>query len=334
MRGADRAAYLQGLLTNDIVALAQDSGCYAAYLTQHGRMITDLEVLNLGDALLLDVPASRGRLMADRLNELIFTEDVQVLDRTEEWGHVSVHGPRSVDVVVRVLQSLGASQIPTPQELESWVPYRNVRFELNGTPGVLVRRDDFDVIGCGIYLPPTPGVPGAVAAPEWGAGWRALGDALQSAGAVAISADAAETLRIEAGRPAFGIDLDEDTIPLEAGLENRAISFTKGCYVGQEVIFRIVSRGHGRVARRLVGLTLETGPPGVEPGPVGSLRGATLWHDDKEVGRVTSAAFSPAVEKVIALGYVHRDLASPAIRVLVSADGDKIAATVSRVIGA
>jgi len=104
-------------------------------------------------------------------------------------------------------------------------------------------------------------------------------------------------LRVEAGRPEFGVDMDADTIPLEAGIEHRAISFTKGCYVGQEVIIRVLHRGHGRVARRLVGLNVA--------GPVPA-RGAKLYAGDREIGMVTSAADSPR-SGTIALGYVHRD---------------------------
>jgi folate-binding protein YgfZ len=107
-------------------------------------------------------------------------------------------------------------------------------------------------------------------------------------------------VRIENGRPRFGRDMDADTIPLEAGLEDRAISRSKGCYVGQEVIVRVQDRGHGRVAKRLVGLTLDAGAS-VPPS------GARIVSGEREIGRVTSAVLSPAPGRPIALGYVHRD---------------------------
>jgi folate-binding protein YgfZ len=110
-------------------------------------------------------------------------------------------------------------------------------------------------------------------------------------------------LRLEAGRPLFLVDMDEHTIPLEAGLEDHAISFTKGCYVGQEVIVRVMHRGHGRVARKLVGLLL--GKDGV------ARAGDRILRDARELGRVTSTAWSPTLQRPIALGYVHRDFVSP-----------------------
>jgi folate-binding protein YgfZ len=130
-----------------------------------------------------------------------------------------------------------------------------------------------------------------------------LAQALRAQGATPLDAAAIDALRIEGGMPEFHKDMDEDTIPLEAGIEPRAISFTKGCYVGQEVIIRVMHRGHGRVARRLVGLVLDTSdvPPA----------GSPISMDGRDVGRVTSSALSPAVGKPIALGYVHRDHTAP-----------------------
>ncbi len=126
-----------------------------------------------------------------------------------------------------------------------------------------------------------------------------LVDAEPPAGADTIGEEELERLRILARTPRLGRELDDRVMPAEAGLEQRAISFTKGCYVGQEVIIRVLHRGHGRVARRLVGLTVE----GVDV-PVS---GTTVSTGDREVGHVTSAAFSPALQKPIALAYVHRD---------------------------
>jgi folate-binding protein YgfZ len=138
---------------------------------------------------------------------------------------------------------------------------------------------------------------------------------LAAAGIEPVSDAIAEVLRIEAGRPAFGRDMDGQTIPLEAGLLERAISLTKGCYVGQEVIVRVLHRGGGRVAKRLVKLTFD---PTVEtaPGP-----GTVLSIDGHDVGRITSAAWSPRLGRVVALGYVARESAEPGRRVVASAAG-------------
>ncbi len=121
----------------------------------------------------------------------------------------------------------------------------------------------------------------------------------------------AEAIRIEAGVPRFHRDMDEDTIPLEAGIESSAISMTKGCYVGQEVIIRVLHRGHGRVVRKLVGLTFDHGARV----PVA---GAVVRRNDREVGHITSACASPALLRPIALAYVHRDFVEPGT--VVSAD--------------
>jgi folate-binding protein YgfZ len=121
---------------------------------------------------------------------------------------------------------------------------------------------------------------------------------------VRVSEADAETVRIESGRPRFGVDMDTETIPLEAGLEERAISRSKGCYVGQEVIVRVQDRGQGRVAKRLVGLTFDAGASV-------PAAGARILSGEREIGRVTSATWSPALSRPIALGYAHRDFVEP-----------------------
>jgi folate-binding protein YgfZ len=124
--------------------------------------------------------------------------------------------------------------------------------------------------------------------------------AFVAAGAVRGTSADAEVVRIEHGRPRFGVDMDTDTIPLEAGIEARAISRSKGCYVGQEVIVRVQDRGQGRVARRLVGLTFAAAAPV-------PAAGTRIVSGDRDIGRITSATWSPAAGRPIALGYIHRD---------------------------
>jgi folate-binding protein YgfZ len=290
--GADRRRVLQGLLTNDIEALGPGAGCYAALLTPQGRMITDMRVLELGDACLLDLPAEPAPLVAGRLEESIFTEDVAVRDVTPEQAQFAVHGPEAFDVVARALAEAGVDAPPAAR-LAALRDHDGLRLALIGSHLVISRADDLGVPGVVLY-----------AAREHRA---RLWEALSGAGARPVSRQAAEALRVERGRPAFGADMDEHTIPLEAGIEARAISFTKGCYVGQEVIIRVLHRGHGRVARRLVRLELDAaGPEALPP------RGATLSLGDREVGRLTSVAWSPQ-RGGVALGYVHRDHATPGL---------------------
>jgi len=138
----------------------------------------------------------------------------------------------------------------------------------------------------------------------------ALHEGLREAGVREIDADVAEALRVEAGVPKFELDMDEETIPLEAGIESRAISLTKGCYVGQEVIIRVLHRGHGRVARKLVGLTLEGG--GVPAS------GTPVEAEGKPVGETRSAVISPTLSRPIALAYLHRDFLTPGTQMTVN----------------
>lgn len=291
LTGADRRSYLQGLLTNDIEALQPGTGCYAAMLTAQGRMITDMRVLELGDALLLEVPASVTTSVRDHLDRFVFSEDVQVSDVTPLRATVGLYGPEAIDVLQRARVEGGAPARP----------FDSTRVRLAGVDAILVNSDEIGVEGFDFLV-------GPAAVP-------AIRQALLGAGAVAADAEDVEIVRVESGHPRFGVDMDADTIPLEAGIEGRAISRTKGCYVGQEVIVRVQDRGHGRVARRLVGLSL----PASAPVPAA---GSVVTADGKDVGRVTSAVSSPALARPIALAYVHRDLVSSGTPVSVAGSGE------------
>jgi folate-binding protein YgfZ len=286
LTGADRRSYLQGLLTNDIAALTPGTGCYAAMLTAQGRMMTDMRVLELGDRLLLGVPLAVTAAVRDHLDRFIFSEDVQVEDVTEARAEIGVYGPGALDALLGA--GTGGS---APSSL-----FESTRVRLAGADAIVVRSDEAGVAGYDVI----------VDAPYA----SAVTAALLAAGAVRATDEDVEAVRVESGRPRFGIDMDADTIPLEAGLEERAISRSKGCYVGQEVIVRVQDRGHGRVAKRLVGLTFDADAP-VPPA------GARIVSGERELGRVTSAIRSPALARPIALGYVHRDFVEPGTGVAV-----------------
>ncbi|PYR00621.1 MAG: hypothetical protein DMF97_09145 [Acidobacteria bacterium] len=173
----------------------------------------------------------------------------------------------------------------------------NLRALWGGEPAIVARIDDAGEAGYDVF------VDRAKAA--------AFVSAIGAAGAVPLDLPTAEAIRLEAGVPRFHRDMDEETIPLEAGIESRAISFTKRCYVGQEVVIRVLHRGHGRVVRKLVGLLVDGNQT---PAPGAGVRGA-----DRDIGRVTSSAFSPALQRPIALAYVHRDFV--ATGTMVTVDG-------------
>jgi folate-binding protein YgfZ len=295
--GQDRAEYLQGLLSNDIVALKPGGGCYATYLTPQGRIIADLFVYELGDLILLTMSGDVTATVLGKLDQFIFSEDVKLGDVTETFGQCAVIGPGAAKVVAAVVTGVSADLLSALDD------HGNVRAFVDRRPAIVVRVTDTGEPGFDVFVER--------------AQTDALKTKLQGAGAIPIDAATADTVRIESGVAVFHRDMDEETIPLEAGIEGRAISLTKGCYVGQEVIIRVLHRGHGRVARKLVGLLLEgsSAPPA----------GARIRSGDREIGHVTSAAVSPALDRPIALAYVQRDFVQPGTPVTV----DGIPAVVS-----
>ena len=297
--GQDRAAYLQGLLTNDIQALTPGTGCYSAWLSPQGRMHTDMHVLESGDMILLDVPAETLDATIQRLDQFIFTEDVQVASLAESLGGVWLHGPQAASVLEKVIE--GA------RGFNEWSEYRNGRFQFGASPVSVVRISQLGVPGFCVYLER--------------ARVSEMTAALTNAGAELVSDEAITAARIEAGYPVFGFDMTDDTIPLEAGIETRAISFTKGCYVGQEVIIRVLHRGHGRVAKKLVRVRVDGPRPE---------RGAKLHAGDREVGTVTSAAESPQ-SGALAFAYVHRDFFTSGTELQVEVPTGRAAALVSEI---
>lgn len=293
--GDDRRTWLQGLLSNDVVALTAGHGCYACYLTPQGRMISDMRLLELGDRILADVPPGMAMSLIERLDPFIIAEDVVLADVTAAVARVSVHGPAAAEALESICGGGG--------RLATLGPNQSVTAEFAGRDATLARARDLRLPGFDVYLDP--------------ARVAALIAALGELGVLLGDPETFESLRVEGGVPRFGVDMDHTTIPLEAGLEHEAISFTKGCYVGQEVIVRVMHRGQGRVARRLVGLRLDRSCV-VTDASVG-LPEASVWHASKEAGRVTSAAWSDALESVLALGYLAREFAEPGIVVEIRA---------------
>jgi tRNA-modifying protein YgfZ len=295
LTGADRRSYLQGLLTNDIEALTPGTGCYAAMLTAQGRMMTDMRVLELGDALLLSLPLHVTAAIREHLDRFIFSEDVQVKDVTASRAEIGIYGPAAPDLLVKI-----GAEGDVPSRI-----FEITRVRMVGVESVVIGSDEPGVGGYDILVDAADAEP-VIAA-------------LLASGAVRVSELDAETVRIESGRPRFGADMDTDTIPLEAGLEERAISRSKGCYVGQEVIVRVQDRGQGRVAKRLVGLTFDAGAPV-------PAAGSRILSGEREIGRVTSATWSPALSRPIALGYAHRDFVEPYTPVAVDGRAGVVAA--------
>ncbi len=283
--GRDPVKMVQGLLTNDLAGAPPGRGVYAAMLTPKGRTIAELRAFRLerpgGTEVLLDLPREALEGTREHLKKFVPPMFARWADVSGEVGVVGVYGPLSRE---RVARALGLEVPPLEEDAFVEAPYDDAPVVIAGTR-YAGGEEGFDLIA------PTAVLPGL---------WRAL----LETGARPVGLGTLETLRVEAGIPRYGADLTEEVIPTEAfeavGMMPRAVSFTKGCYTGQEVIVRIAHRGH--VNRHLRGLRL-----GGLPAPAAGTR---LFHPEtgKEVGRITSVAFSPLLGETVALGYVRREL--------------------------
>ncbi len=281
LTGVDRIRFLHGQVTNDVKALGFGEGCYAALITAKGRMQSDLNIYRLEDELLLDFEPGLAGLVSKRLEHYIIAEDVQVVDVAPHYGLLSVQGPRSQDVVRDAM--LGQ---PPPEKAFQFLKVTDAkRGEL-----YLVNQPRLGMPGFDLFVPLA----------NLGEALETLRVGVAKIGGTLCGWNAFELRRIEAGVPRFGADIDETNIPLEAGLEKRAISFNKGCYIGQEVISRI--KTYSEVAKALRGLRLADD---LKTLPV---KGVKLFQAGKEVGYVTSAARSPSLKANIGLGYVRKEV--------------------------
>ena len=299
VHGADRKTFLHALLTNDLAMLSAGTGCYAALLPPQGRMMADMNVFELGEVILIDTRREVKDVLLQRFDQMIFSEDVQLGDVSDPWGCLGLYGPQAMQIAGSIVAA----------DLTQFVPFQNARLQYGGALLVAARCDAMGLTGVLLFAE-------AGAIPS-------LAQALRAAGATELRPEAAEALRLEAGEAAFLVDMDEDTIPPEAGIETKAVSYLKGCFPGQEVLVRLRDRGHGKVVRKLVGLMIDA-----EAAPAA---GSLIVAREKEIGRVTSSVVSPALGRPIALGYVHRDFVDPGTAVVVVDGGSRVDATVTEV---
>jgi tRNA-modifying protein YgfZ len=277
LSGAAAIEFLNGQVTNELADLHAGEGCYAAFLTHKGKMLGDLRILAVGEGgaapreLLLDTERVALQALFDMINRFKVGYEVQLHKRTLQSGLLSLIGPESASVA-------GAARLGRAE-------HDNLAVQLDGVGCWSVRTDG--------------GVDLICEAEDTGR----LKDVLLERGAAAVSTEAAECVRIESGRPRFGIDIDESTIPQEAGLNERAVSFTKGCYVGQATVARLHYRG--KPNRHLRGLRLSAP----------ALGGMEIHFGERSVGRVGSVASSPELGP-IALALLRRE-AAPGARVSV-----------------
>jgi len=286
VRGADRKTFLHALLTNDIALLSAGTGCYAALLTPQGRMIADMNVFELGDVMLIDVSREVKDVLLQRFDQLIFSEDVQLGDVSDAWGCIAVYGPRAAAVAGGLLDA----------DLAGFRPFQNARFERAGELVVAARRDALGLTGF-LLFGDACAMPG-------------MAQALQAAGAAALQPETVEALRVEAGEPAFLVDMGDDTIRRRPASKRRPSATRRGAFPGRKCWCGSgPGARQGRTEARRVDDRRENR----------AAPGSVIVGGEKEIGHVTSCVISPAIGKPIALGYVHRDFVEPGTAVSVAA---------------
>ena len=270
VNGPDAVSYLQNLISADLDPVGDGEGAQSLLLTPQGKLDADFRLLRVGDDCWLDADTGTGPSLTESLLRFRIRVKVDVEDRSDAWGVLAVKGP-DAETVVRAASGV---EVPdAPHAHVAWGAGHVVRADWPGIPGI-------DLVGPRVEL-------------------TRHRDALLTAGAVAASTDDYEVVRIEAGVPRQTLDLNEKTIPQEAFLDQVAISFSKGCFLGQELVTRIDTRGH--VNRYLRGIRLGAD----------AAAGADVVAGDKAVGALTSVAHSPALGP-IALAYVRREVEPPA----------------------
>jgi aminomethyltransferase len=265
MLGEDRVRLLHAMTTNHIQQLTPGSGCYAYFLNAQGRILADVNVLCRPEYLLLDTEPETREKVVKHLDQFIIADDVTLEDASDNLSAFALEGPQAESI----LRALGAPIPAANYANELWDRVLVARLSYSGADGFRLYGPD-------------------------------LATTLTTAGAEPATLEAFEIVRIEHGKPRYGADLSERFLSQEAN-QPQALSFTKGCYLGQEIVERVRSRG--QVHRVLVSLEIDTAQP---PEP-----GTKLQEHGAAVAEITSAAYSPALDKSVALAYVRTDRSAP-----------------------
>jgi folate-binding protein YgfZ len=271
LAGADRVRFLHNLCTNEIRKLAVGAGCEAFLTSVQGKTLAHVFVFAGPETLVVDTVAGQAEAILKHLDHYLVSEQVTLTDRSDEWGEVLVAGPAAAEL----LASLCGAELPG--EL---LAHRSVA--LAGRPASL-RRAEITAGGGFLVSAARDAVTTIV-------------DAIVAAGAIPCAMAAFDAARIEHGFPLFGQDITPANLPQEVGRDRQAISFVKGCYLGQETVARIDALGH--VNKLLVGLRFA--------GPGAPEAGLKVQNGQTDVGHVTSVAYSPRFQAAIGLGYVRR----------------------------
>ena len=305
--GSEAVQFLNGLITNDMKTLAEGAWMPAAFPSVQGRLLASVRVVRLKDettdenvcpVFLIDTEAVTHERVLKTIERFTLAGDFRVSDITSETALISVQGNNAVDVVQSVL---GAEAVGQPANGVTNISWRQpqVTGDVNVIRASHTAEDGFDLV---------------VKADQAGSLWSAL----QDADARPVGYDAFDILRIEAGLPRYGVDMDDTNVVTETALDD-AVSYTKGCYVGQEIIARIKYRGH--VAKKLAGLVFDQAVKVEANSTIKST-------DDKDIGRVTSVTYSPHLGRTIALGYLKYDYLAAGTNVKINSGAEEFQAEV------
>ena len=276
LTGGDRVRWLNGMVTNNIRDLAAGRGVYAFLLNPQGHILGDLYAYNRGDSLMIDSDQFQSEKLLATFDHYIIMDDVEVTNVSDKLTAIGIMGPKSREV----LRGAGF-EIPNLEPLQFVdVNWRNVSM-------TMVRGDNESIECYELWSSPDQ--------------VTSVRDTLTNAGAMLVGSNALELLRVAAGIPRYGQDIRERDLPQETE-QQRALHFSKGCYIGQEIVERIRSRGN--VHRKFTGFEVEGALPAV---------GAKIQADGRDIGEITSVASLPLAggERSVALGYIRRELATP-----------------------
>ena len=293
--GRDAAMFLNGLVTNDVKNLARGWWMPAIFANVQGRLIAAVRILHRDDGFLIDTEITTRDKVVDLLSRFILAGDFRVTDLTSEIGTLSIQGKRAAEKLSTVLGDDDGAL-----ERGRILQTRFDDKDLTIIRATHTAEEGFDLFGAADLI-------------------EQLHDALWNGGTEIVRGETVEVLRIEAGIPRYGVDMDENTVVSETSLDD-AISDTKGCYVGQEIIIRIKHRGH--VAKKLAGVMLEAPWPLDEHAEI-------ISDDHQEIGRITSLTFSPRLDRQIALAYLKYDYLEEGTRIWIDHGEKQVVAEVA-----
>jgi folate-binding protein YgfZ len=293
--GPDRLSFLQGMLSNDLRVLKPFEGEYATLLTQQGKVIADVRVLCAMNSIYLDFWENLKDKILAHLDRYLIADEVEIADRSQEYAILSVQGRQAGALMRQVITS--KAELPARLKQHAMV-------DIDGAAVCVVNDSHTGEAGYDL-ITPLPAFTNiaqklTLAGQQFSAAW--VGEIAQN------------ILRVEAGIPRYGVDFTEDNLLLEVGIDH-AFSFTKGCYLGQEVVERIRSRGH--VNKKLAGLLIEGDTP--------AGAGDVIEAAGKQIGTITSSVVSLALKRPIALGYLHRDFWTPGSEVSIKSERSRTA---------